>query len=85
MIRATRHVLTTTATTIVGFVPLLLENDPFWRPLVIAIAGGISGATLLALYFVPAAFLLTKSRQRARGDRLPAKAADNRLINQTPG
>lgn len=84
VIRATRHVLTTTATTIVGFVPLLLENDPFWRPLAIAIAGGISGATLLALYFVPAAFLLTKGRQRARGDRLLAKAADNRLINQTP-
>ncbi|MGF1518872.1 MAG: efflux RND transporter permease subunit [Nodosilinea sp.] len=85
VIRATRHVLTTTATTIVGFVPLLLENDPFWRPLAIAIAGGISGATLLALYFVPAAFLLTKGGQRPGGDRLPAKAADNRLVNQAPG
>ncbi|WP_052050051.1 efflux RND transporter permease subunit [Leptolyngbya sp. KIOST-1] len=67
VLRATRHVLTTTATTIVGFVPLLLENDPFWRPLAIAIAGGISGATLLALYFVPAAFLLSKRGQRAGG------------------
>lgn len=60
VLRATRHVLTTTATTIIGFVPLLADGDPFWRPLAIAIAGGISGATLLALYFVPAAYALIK-------------------------
>jgi multidrug efflux pump subunit AcrB len=60
VLRATRHVLTTTATTIIGFVPLLADGDPFWRPLAIAIAGGISGATLLALYFAPAAYLLAK-------------------------
>jgi multidrug efflux pump subunit AcrB len=60
VLRATRHVLTTTATTIIGFVPLLTDGDPFWRPLAIAIAGGISGATLLALYFVPAAYILVK-------------------------
>ncbi|MEM9217892.1 MAG: efflux RND transporter permease subunit [Cyanobacteria bacterium P01_F01_bin.150] len=62
VLRATRHVLTTTATTITGFVPLLLDGDPFWRPLTIAIAGGISGATLLALYFVPAAYVLFKKK-----------------------
>lgn len=59
-LRATRHVLTTTVTTIVGFVPLLLEGDPFWRPLSVAIAGGMSGATILALYFVPASYMLIK-------------------------
>ncbi|MBE9157538.1 efflux RND transporter permease subunit [Nodosilinea sp. LEGE 06152] len=83
LLRATRHVLTTTATTIVGFVPLLLENDPFWRPLAIAIASGISGATLLALYFVPAAFLLTKRGQRAGG--LPVAAPNRPLLEQTHG
>ncbi|MEL6261830.1 MAG: efflux RND transporter permease subunit [Cyanobacteria bacterium J06626_6] len=56
--KSTRHVITTTITTIAGFVPLLISGGPFWRPLAIAIAGGISGASLLALYFVPAAYAL---------------------------
>jgi len=56
--KSTRHVITTTITTIAGFVPLLLSGGPFWRPLAIAIAGGISGASVLALYFVPAAYAL---------------------------
>ena len=51
--QSTRHVITTTITTIAGFVPLLISGGPFWQPLAIAIAGGISGASLLALYFVP--------------------------------
>ncbi|MEM6521496.1 MAG: efflux RND transporter permease subunit [Cyanobacteria bacterium P01_C01_bin.70] len=70
VLRATRHVLTTTATTITGFVPLLLDGDPFWRPLAIAIAGGISGATFLALYFVPAAYMLIK-RGQSKPNRQP--------------
>jgi len=57
VIKATRHVLTTTITTIMGFVPLLLAGDPFWRPLAIAIAGGITGSSVMALYFVPAMYL----------------------------
>jgi multidrug efflux pump subunit AcrB len=57
VIKATRHVLTTTVTTMMGFVPLLIENDPFWRPLAIAIAGGIGGSSILALYFVPAMYM----------------------------
>ncbi|MEM6714396.1 MAG: efflux RND transporter permease subunit, partial [Cyanobacteria bacterium P01_C01_bin.147] len=31
VLRATRHVITTTATTVTGFVPLLADGDPFWR------------------------------------------------------
>jgi multidrug efflux pump subunit AcrB len=83
LIRATRHVLTTTATTIVGFVPLLLDGDPFWRPLSIAIAGGISGATLLALYFVPAAYMLIKQGQRTPRRQPPNQDADARLLETT--
>ncbi|MEL6398921.1 MAG: efflux RND transporter permease subunit [Cyanobacteria bacterium J06626_4] len=62
VIRATRHVLTTTVTTIVGFVPLLMGGDPFWQPLAIAIAGGIGGSPFLALYFTPAAYLMLRRR-----------------------
>lgn len=56
--RATRHVLTTTLTTIVGLMPLLLSGGGFWPPLAIAMIGGIGGATLLALFFVPSVYLL---------------------------
>lgn len=58
VIKATRHVVTTTITTIAGFVPLLVSGGMFWQPLAIAIAGGISGSSLLALYFVPTVYYL---------------------------
>ncbi|MBD0269421.1 MAG: efflux RND transporter permease subunit, partial [Cyanobacteria bacterium Co-bin8] len=64
VVKATRHVLTTTITTMVGFVPLLADGNPFWQPLAIAIAGGIGGSPILALYFTPAAYLLLCHRQR---------------------
>ncbi|MFK8183607.1 MAG: efflux RND transporter permease subunit [Phormidesmis sp.] len=64
--KSTRHVITTTITTIAGFVPLLLSGGPFWRPLAVATAGGISGASLLALYFVPAAYALIYRPKRQR-------------------
>ena len=54
----TRHVLATTLTTIAGFVPLILGGGGFWPPLAITIAGGVGGATLLALYVVPSLYLL---------------------------
>ncbi len=62
--RASRHVLSTTLTTIAGFSPLLIRGGGFWPPLAIAIAGGVAGATILALYFVPAAYILIMSRRR---------------------
>ncbi len=58
VMRATRHIVATTLTTIAGFTPLLLGGGGFWPPLAITIAGGVSGATILALYFVPAAYVL---------------------------
>jgi multidrug efflux pump subunit AcrB len=58
VLRSTRHVLATTVTTVAGFAPLLVAGGSFWRPLATAIAGGVAGATLLALVFVPAGFLI---------------------------
>lgn len=58
VMHATRHVVATTVTTITGFIPLMLDQTGFWPPLAIAIAGGLGGATLLALYYVPAAHIL---------------------------
>jgi multidrug efflux pump subunit AcrB len=54
----TRHIIATSLTTIVGFLPLIVNGGGFWPPLAITIAGGVGGATLLALYFVPSFYLL---------------------------
>jgi len=62
VVRSTRHVLSTTLTTIAGFLPLLLGGGGFWPPLATTIAGGVSGATILALYFVPAGYVLVMCR-----------------------
>ncbi|MBE9046416.1 efflux RND transporter permease subunit [Pleurocapsales cyanobacterium LEGE 10410] len=64
VLRSTRHVIATTLTTAVGFVPLLLGGGEFWPPLAIAIAGGVIGATLLALYLIPAAYLIVVNNKR---------------------
>lgn len=61
VLHSTRHVIATTLTTMIGFVPLLLGGGGFWPPLAVSIAGGIGGATLLALYFIPCAYLLLRS------------------------
>ena len=55
----TRHILATTLTTIAGFVPLVVGAGEFWPPLAITIAGGVGGATLIALYFVPSLFRIS--------------------------
>ncbi len=64
IVRSTRHVLTTTITTVAGFVPLLLDGGEFWPPLAICIAAGVSGATFLALSLVPCTSLLLMKRTR---------------------
>lgn len=58
VLRATRHVVSTTITTICGFLPLILAGGLFWPPLAVAIAGGVAGCTLLALYYVPSLYLI---------------------------
>ena len=69
--RSTRHVLATTFTTIAGFIPLLLEGGGFWPPLATSIAGGVSGATILALLFGPSCYALLM----CRGVKCPMDAA----------
>lgn len=53
---ASRHVIATTLTTIGGFLPLIYFGGRFWPPLATAIAGGVFGASVLALVFVPSLF-----------------------------
>jgi Cu/Ag efflux pump CusA len=66
VLHSTRHVLATTLTTVIGFLPLMLDPTGFWPPLAIAVSGGLVGATALALFYVPAAHSLLM-RKTARG------------------
>jgi multidrug efflux pump subunit AcrB len=60
-------VVATSLTTIAGFLPLIVGGGGFWPPLAVTIAGGIAGATLLALYFVPCLYLLLMCRHTEDG------------------
>ena len=60
--RSTRHVVATTLTTIAGFLPLLLGADRFWHPLAGVMAGGVGGATLMALMLCPVVFMRLKGK-----------------------
>jgi multidrug efflux pump subunit AcrB len=67
VIRSTRHVVATSLTTMAGFFPLIMGGGGFWPPLAVAIAGGVGGATLLALYFIPSAYLLVMCKEKSEG------------------
>lgn len=56
----TRHITSTTITTVVGLMPLILDGGGFWPPFAIVLAGGTALATILSLYFVPAVFLVLR-------------------------
>ncbi|KLV05248.1 acriflavin resistance protein [Photobacterium aquae] len=54
----TRHITSTTITTVGGFLPLILAGGGFWPPFAITIAGGTLLTTIISFYFVPGAFRL---------------------------
>jgi multidrug efflux pump subunit AcrB len=59
-----RHLLSTTLTTIGGFLPLLLlTGGNFWPSLAIVLAGGVAGAMILAMLFTPSAYRLLHARE----------------------
>ena len=58
-IGATRHIVSTTLTTVAGFMPLLLfTGGDFWPPLAIVIAGGVGLSAPLSLLLTPAVYTL---------------------------
>jgi multidrug efflux pump subunit AcrB len=74
VVDATRHIVSTTVTTVGGFLPLILFGGTFWPPLATAIAGGVAGSAILALYLVPAIYVSQVRRARRRDvavDALP--------------
>ena len=59
----TRHITSTTITTVGGFMPLILAGGGFWPPFAITIAGGTLLATMISFYFVPAIFRVAVMRK----------------------
>ena len=57
VIRSTRHIITTSLTTLGGFLPLIFASV-FFRPLAWAMSVGVLGATLTALLYIPAIYIL---------------------------
>jgi multidrug efflux pump subunit AcrB len=59
VIRSTRHIITTSLTTLGGFAPLIFASV-FFRPLAWAMSVGVLGATMTALLYIPAMFIILK-------------------------
>ena len=76
VLRSTRHVVATSLTTVAGFLPLVIAGGGFWPPMAITIAGGVGGATLLALYFIPSAYILVMCRN------CPLKTTANETLKE---
>ena len=62
---STRHIVSTTLTTIGGFIPLLAFSDgDFWPPLAIVLAGGVGFSIILSLGFSPVVYRLLFNDQK---------------------
>ena len=59
VIRSTRHIITTSLTTLGGFLPLIFASV-FFKPLAWAMSIGVLGATVTALLYIPAMFLILR-------------------------
>ena len=66
VLHCSRHITSTTITTIVGFLPLLIAGGGFWPPFAIVVAGGTLLTTVLSLLLVPVLFALFARRRAFR-------------------
>ena len=62
---STRHIVSTTLTTVGGFLPLMLftEGD-FWPPLAVVLAGGVGLSIILSQFLIPALYRLAYGQGR---------------------
>jgi multidrug efflux pump subunit AcrB len=62
LMNSSRHIVSTTITTVGGFLPLILAGGGFWPPFAMAVAGGVLLSSIVSFYFTPAAFRLVYAR-----------------------
>lgn len=72
VMNCTRHIGSTTLTTLGGFTPLILAGGGFWPPFALAIAGGTVLTSVLSFLLVPAAFRLFALRRPFEASEQPA-------------
>ena len=62
-----RPILMTTTTTLLGMLPMALsrgEGSESWRPLAVAVLGGLTISTLITLVIVPVMYSIFEERVR---------------------
>ena len=67
-----RPIVMTSLTTVLGLAPMALSGGALWEPMATLMMGGLGGAALLALVWVPALYRLAFARASA-----PAPASDD--------
>lgn len=71
-----RHILSTTFTTVGGFIPLLLFSEgTFWPPLAVVLAGGVGFSVILSLVFTPVIVGVWARRQGKKAESMNAEVA----------
>jgi multidrug efflux pump subunit AcrB len=79
----TRHVISTTLTTIGGFMPLIvIVGGDFWPSMSIVLAGGITGASIMALVFIPAAYRLLRRWVAVKSEQGAVPLQSGRVLRE---
>lgn len=55
---SSRHIVSTTITTVGGFLPLILAGGGFWPPFAMSVAGGVLLSSVVSFFFTPPMFRL---------------------------
>ena len=74
-----RPVLMTAITTIIGMVPMALNNgagSEIWKPLGITVIGGLTVATLVTLLLIPAIYAIMHTREMIKEAKAAKAAAE---------
>jgi len=74
VMRSSRHIISTTITTVGGFIPLILAGGGFWPPFAMAIAGGVLLSMVVSFYFTPPMFVVMQRARRSLPIPAPASA-----------
>lgn len=59
---SSRHLFSTTVTTVGGFLPLIVDGGEFWPPFAMSVAGGVLLSSFVSFYFTPPMFRLIYAR-----------------------
>ena len=76
---SSRHILSTTITTVGGFLPLILDGGEFWPPFAMSVAGGVLLSSVVSFYFTPPMFRLLYARKKQHRLSEPG-SADTSLV-----